>query len=146
MRRRSGGSPSSCSPRPRSRRRRSPRNSPDVAAETRRSTLILPGLLPPDPFLETYLVRPGGATVFVLGPDGRDDAAALGAKADAPATVLRAAVGSRTGNGFVGELADRGLNPAEATAVQLFGEWSPPGASQSFLAARPVTVVVAAPG
>ena len=139
-----------------------------MAAETRRSTLILPGLLPPDPFLETYLVRPGGATVFglgpddrltivdrdggqvaeltVLAPDGRDDAAALGARADAPATVLRAAVGSRTGNGFVGELADRGLNPAEATAVQLFGEWSPPGASQSFLAARPVTVVVAAPG
>ena len=30
--------------------------------------------------------------------------------------------------------------------MRLFGEWSPPGASQSFLAERPVTVVVAAPG
>ncbi|MCL6646621.1 MAG: sensor histidine kinase, partial [Dehalococcoidia bacterium] len=63
------------------------------------------GLLPEDPFLETYLVRPGGATVFALAPDerftvidrdggqvaevtalderGGDDASALGAQADA---------------------------------------------------------------
>ena len=75
---------------------------------------LIRGLLPEDPFLETYLVRPGGATVFALGPDermtvvdtrgnqaaevtvlgegGRDDAAALEAKADAPATVVRAAL------------------------------------------------------
>ena len=60
---------------------------------------LVRGLLPEDPFVETYLVRPGGATVFALGadervtivdayggqaaevtalgPDGRDDAAAL---------------------------------------------------------------------
>ena len=76
---------------------------------------LIRGLLPEDPFLETYVVRPGGATVFALGPDermtvvdtrgsqvaevsalgadGRDDAAALGARADAPATVLADALG-----------------------------------------------------
>jgi aminomethyltransferase len=138
-----------------------------MAADTRRPKLILPGLLPPDPFLETYLVRPNGATVLglrpddrltvtdtdggqvveltVLAPDGRDDAAALGATADAPATVVRAALRSPEGNGVVGDLAARGLNPEEATATQLFGQWSPPGASQSFLAARAVTVVVGVP-
>ena len=32
---------------------------------------LIRGLLPEDPFLETYLVRPGGATVFGLAPDER---------------------------------------------------------------------------
>ena len=129
---------------------------------------LIRGLLPEDPFLETYLVRPGGATVFALAPDervtivdkdggqvaevtvldasGRDDAAALGASADAPATVVREALENRNGSLLVGELAARGLDPAEASAVRLFGEWSPPGSSQAFRADRPVTVVVAAPG
>ena len=129
---------------------------------------LLRGLLPEDPFLETYLVRPGGATVFALAPDervtvvdkdggqvaevtvldasGRDDAAALGASADAPATVVRDALANRNGSLLVGELAARGLDPAEASAVRLFGEWSPPGSSQAFRADRAVTVVVAAPG
>jgi hypothetical protein len=32
-------------------------------------TLFLPGgLLPEDPFVETYLVKPGGATVFDVAP------------------------------------------------------------------------------
>jgi len=126
------------------------------------------GLLPEDPFLETYLVRPGGATVFALAPDervtvvdkdggqvaevtvldasGRDDAAALGASADAPATVVREALGGRNGSLLGGELAARGLDPADARAMRLFEEWSPPGSSQAFRADRAVTVVVAAPG
>jgi len=126
------------------------------------------GLLPEDPFLETYLVRPGGATVFALEPDervtvvdkdggqvaevtvldssGRDDAAALGASADAPATVVREALRDRNGSLLVGALGARGLDPVDATAVRLFGEWSPPGSSQAFRADREVTVVVAAPG
>ena len=129
---------------------------------------LIRGLLPEDPFLETYLVRPGGATVFALAPDervtvvdkdggqvaeitvldasGRDDASALGAIADAPATVVREAVANRNGSLLVGELAARGLEPEEAHAVRLFGEWSPPGSSQAFRADRCVTVVVAAPG
>jgi len=129
---------------------------------------LIRGLLPEDPFLETYLVRPGGATVFALGPDermavvdkdggqiaevtvldsaGRDDAAALGANADAPATVVREALRDRDGSLLIRELASRGLDPTDAKAVRLFGEWSPPGSSQAFRADRTVTVVVAAPG
>ena len=129
---------------------------------------LVRGLKPEDPFLETYLVRPGGATVLALAPDeriavidkdggqvaevtvldaaGKDDAAALGATADAPATVIRDALAARDGSLLVDELGSRGLDPAEANAVRLFGEWSPPGASQAFRADRAVTVVVAAPG
>jgi aminomethyltransferase len=122
-------------------------------------------LLPEDPFVETYLVRPGGATVLALAPDervtvvdpyggqaaevtvldaeGRDGAAALDAVADAPATVLRAAY--RDDGLLVRELGSRGLDPADAMAVRLFGESTPPGSSQTFRADRAVTVVVAAP-
>ena len=132
------------------------------------SQALVRGLLPEDPFLETYLVRPGGATVLSLGADerltvvdkdggqvaeitvldsgSRDDAAALGATADAPATVIRDALRDRDGSLLWRELAARGLDPAEARAVQLFGEWSPPGSSQAFRADRAVTVIVAAPG
>lgn len=125
----------------------------------------LGALLPEDPFVETYLVRPGGATVVVLEPDerltvvdayggqvaeltvlspeGMDDAAALGTRAEAPATVLRSLV--RNGNGFLRKLAAPRLDPEQALALRLFENTSPPGTSQSFLAERPVTVVVAAP-
>jgi aminomethyltransferase len=129
---------------------------------------LLRGLLPEDPFLETYLVRPGGATLLVLAPDerltvvdkdggqtaevtvldgsGADDAAALGTSADAPATVVRAALADRDGSLLWRELHARGLDPAEARAIRLFDEQSPPGAAQTFRTDRPVTVVVAAPG
>src|SRR5262249_9046657 len=129
---------------------------------------LIRGLLPEDPFLETYLVRPGGATVFVLGPDermtvvdtrgsqaaevtvlgadGLDDAAALDAHADGPATVVRAALADRNGSLLAHELGAHGLDPADAIAIRLFGEGSLPGSAQTFRAERPVTVVVAAPG
>ena len=129
---------------------------------------VLPGgLLPEDPFVETYVVKPSGATVFDVSPDervrvidreggqpaevtvldrdGRSDAAAIGARADAPATVILDALSSRQGNGFLSELARRGLDPHEARALRLFGEWSAPGTSQSFVVERAATVVVAAP-
>jgi aminomethyltransferase len=129
------------------------------------SSRVVGGLLPEDPFLETHLVRAGGATVLVLEPDerltvvdayggqvaeltvlspeGADDAGALGARADAPATVLRELV--RNGNGFLRRLAAPRLEPEEALAVRLFEDMSPPGSSQSFRAERAVKVVVAAP-
>jgi aminomethyltransferase len=128
---------------------------------------LLRGLVPEDPFLETYLVRPGGATVFglmpdervtvidrdggqvaeltVLAADGRDDANALGAAADGPATVVRDALRQRDGSLLWSELAARGLDPTEARAIRLFGDSSPPGTSQAFRTDRAVTVVVAAP-
>ena len=128
---------------------------------------LVRGLLPEDPFVETYLVRPGGATVFGLGPDermtvvdarggqaaevtalsstGREDHAALGASPDGPATVIRAATADRNGSLLAHELAARGLDPGDAVAIHLFGERSPAGTSEAFRAERSVTIVVAAP-
>ena len=140
-----------------------------MAISSGRRSLTVPGLLPEDPFLERYWVRPGGATVLALegddrvtirdpdggqvaevtalAPDGSDDAAALGARADAPATVLRSLIGSGAdGAGdVIDALAGHGLNPTGTTAVRLFGEWSPAGSAHSFTAERPVVVVIAAP-
>ncbi|MEP6972882.1 MAG: DUF1989 domain-containing protein [Actinomycetota bacterium] len=140
-----------------------------MAIQTGRSKLLLPGLLPPDPYLERYRVRPGGVTVIALqpddrftvidsdggqqaemtalSPDGIDAADAIGASADAPATVLRGLIASAADGAqeVLADLAGRGLNPSEANAALLFGEWSVPGSSQSFLAVRPIVVAVAAP-
>ena len=126
---------------------------------------MVTGLLPEDPLVETYLVRPGGATVVtlepderltvidthggqvaevtVLSPEGRDDTAAIGASADAPASVLRDLV--RGGDGLLRSLVLPRLDPERALAIRLFEEWSSPGSSESFLTERPVTAVVAAP-
>jgi aminomethyltransferase len=158
---------------------------------TERPRLILPGLMPADPRLERYRVRPGAITAVELGPgdeitiidsDGRqrgeltavgrggEACPALGTAADGPATLLRAmAAGPAVAGGrapgtaavsaitigvneadgadaALAALAARGLSPAAARAVTLFGEWSPAGARASFTAAEPVTAVVAAPG
>jgi aminomethyltransferase len=133
-----------------------------------RPSLITPGLTPADPALETWWVRPGGATVVAVRPgdrltvrdadggqpaevtvldaEGSDAAAALGARADAPATVLLAALRNGGASTFLGELHRRGLKPHDARAIRLFANDSAPGASESFDAARAATVVVAAPG
>jgi aminomethyltransferase len=133
--------------------------------------LLLPGLLPREPGLETYRVRPGGVTAVRLGggdrlevidPDGRQpaeltvldergiDGAALGVRMDAPATVLRGLTGRRgvpgDGAGAVSAaLEERGVDPSSATAARLFGNWSPAGAREQFTADREVVVLVAAP-
>ncbi len=126
-----------------------------MSMTSERPRLILPGLLPPDPSLERYWVRPGGVTVFMLAPDdrmtlvdvdgaqpaeitvigadGSDDAGALGMKSGAPATAINSS-----------HLP--GMDPAGVRAVRVFGEYSPPGASEVFRAERAVTVAVAAPG
>jgi aminomethyltransferase len=140
-----------------------------MAISTGRRSTTSNGLLPSDPFLETYWVRHGGATVIglepddrltvrdpaggqvaeltALAPDGSDDAAALGAAADAPAVVLRSLLASEkdSASELIQALAVRGLNPTEAKAVRLFGEWSPPGSAQTFVAERPIVVVIGAP-
>jgi aminomethyltransferase len=138
-----------------------------MAISTDRPRLLLPGLLPPDPSRERYWVRPGGATVIslepddrltvidpdggqtaevtVLSPDGRNDPGAIGATADAPPTVLRSH-SATGGEDMIAALAARGLDPTQAAAARLFGEWSAPGSSESFVAARSVVVIVGAPG
>jgi aminomethyltransferase len=141
-----------------------------VVLSLERPSLLVPGLLPPDPALERYWVRPGGATVVaveegdeltvidpdgrqpaeltVLSPSGRSDPGALGARADGPATVLRGLSrhAPSDGEAVLAELSARGLDPHDAEAVQLFGEWSPPGESASLTAVRRAVCVVAAPG
>jgi aminomethyltransferase len=139
-----------------------------MATTLDRPALITPGLGPSDPGVQTWWVRPGGATVVALRPgdrltvrdphggqpaeltvldrEGGEDAAAIGARADAPATVLRAALGGDGAMPFIAELHRRGLKPDAARAVALFGRDTPAGASQAFTAERGATVVVAGPG
>jgi aminomethyltransferase len=137
--------------------------SQEVPATSRSS--VLRGLLPEDPFLETYLVRPGGITVLalepgdrlklidaqggqvaelsILDPSGRDESEAIGARADAPASVLRRL--ARENGGVLNALGLPKLEPEAAVAALVFEEWSLPGASESFVTDRAVTAVVAAP-
>ena len=113
-----------------------------MSISTGRPNVTLTGLLPADPFVETYWVRHGGATVVTLesddritirdpdggqageltalSPDGGEDAAALGATADTPANVLRSLIGSGADGAaeVTGSLAGRGLNPTAAMAVR----------------------------
>ena len=133
------------------------------------SGLLIGGLRPADPYLERYRVRPGGATVLslraddactvidvdggqeaevtVLASDGSDAAAAFGATADAPATVLRRLLVSASAGAkdVLDDLTTRGLDPTGAMAIRLFDEWGSAGSRQTFTTARDVVVVVAAP-
>ena len=140
-----------------------------MATETRRPPLLVPGLKPVDPAFESHWVRPGGATVLaispddrltvidpdggqpaevtVLAPDGRDDAAALGAAAQAPATVLRALVRGRR----VQRVPARRCTPVAWTRRR---RWRSPSSARTRRRAprrrsgadREAVVVVAAPG
>src|SRR5713101_4119417 len=140
-----------------------------MAVGTGRPRLLLPGLLPADLSRERYRVRPGGVTVLALSagdrltvtdldggqraeitavsPEGGADPGALGFHADAPATVLGSLVRSEADGArdVIQALAATGLDPSAVTAGLLFGEWSAPGSSQSFLAQREVVCAVAAP-
>jgi aminomethyltransferase len=128
--------------------------------------LLLPGLVPREPGLETYWVRPGGVTAVALAGGDRIDVVdrqgrqpaeltvlggehVLGARQDAPATTVRALPrGGDDGDGAHGVLAvlaAHGVDPSAATAARLFGEWSPAGARESFTAADEAVVLVAAP-
>jgi aminomethyltransferase len=135
------------------------------------SRLLLPGLVPREPGLETFWVRPGGVTALRLGRGDRltvvDQAGmqtaeltaidskwkygeALGLDQTAPATTLRSMAGASAADADARRVLDilhaRGLDPQQATAVRLFGEWSLPGASETFTAHEPVDAIVAAPG
>ncbi len=129
---------------------------------------LVGGLRPVDRSFESWWVRPGAATVVdvragdrvtvidpdggqpgeltVLAADGREDFAALGAVADAPATLLRGLLGNGSEHGFLAVLHQRGLEPDDARAVRLFGPEGAPGASESFDAERDLVAIVAAPG
>ena len=91
--------------------------------------------------------RDGGQTaeVTVLGAEGRDDAAALGAKADAPATVIARAGGATAASSRTSS-ARAASTPPRRARCGCSATDRPPGAAQTFRAERAVTVVVAAPG
>src|SRR4051794_7777086 len=113
-----------------------------MATTVERPSLLTPGLKPADPSFESWWVRPGGATVVpvragdrltvrdpdggqpaevtVLDAEGGEDAAALGARADAPASVLTAALRNGGAATFLAELHRRGLEPHDARAIRLF--------------------------
>jgi len=134
-----------------------------------RSKLLVGGQRPADPTFEQYWVRPGGATVLALAPedrftvidvdggqvaevtalapDGMDASAAIGARADAGATVLRSLVASASegAQDVIQDLAGRGLDPTQASAARLFDEWSRPGSEQTFRTDREIVLIVAAP-
>ncbi len=133
-----------------------------------RPELVQPGLKPVDRSLETHWVRPGAATAVRLEPgdeltvvnrdggqvgeltvldsEGGEDAAAIGAGADAAATVLRGLLGNGAALGFLGELHREGLVPDDARAVRLFDNETPRGTARSFPAERASVAIVAAPG
>ncbi|WP_210583171.1 DUF1989 domain-containing protein [Streptomyces sp. GESEQ-35] len=116
--------------------------------------LLLPGLTPREPGLETYPVRPGGLTGVRLSPGdrltvidryGRQPAeltvidrtgTAFGAVQDAPATVLRTSPLA----------AEHGVDPRSALAIRLFGPWSPAGSREEFTATEECVSLVGAPG
>jgi aminomethyltransferase len=126
----------------------------------------LPGLLSPEPGLETYWVRAGGLTgvwltagdrLTVTDLEGRQsaevtalgsDGAVLDVSPDGRASVLRTLVrrGTRVADPVLADLRRRGLDVNRLEAVVLFGEWSPAGASESFTAHEDGAVLVAAPG
>jgi aminomethyltransferase len=126
--------------------------------------LLLPGLVPREPGLETYWVRPGGVTAVRLAAGDRIDVvdrqgmqpaeltvlgpkSALGVAQDAPATTVRAlALGDGDGaRAVLAVLAEHGVDPSAATAARLFGGRSPAGARESFTAVDAADVLVAAP-
>ncbi len=130
--------------------------------------LLLPGRVATEPGLETYWVRPGGVTgvrlcpgdeltvvdrhgrqhaeLSVLGGDGSSDGAVLGVVVDAPATtVRRLGAHPEVADPVLVDLLAHGLAPTELRAALLFGEWSPAGATQRFLASDQATALVAAP-
>jgi aminomethyltransferase len=126
--------------------------------------LLLPGLVPREPGLETYWVRPGGVTAVPLAAGDRVDVVdrqgmqpaeltvlgpehAIDVQQDAPATTVRALhrSGGDGARAVLAVLAEHGVDPSEATAARLFGEWSPAGARESFTAVDAAVVLVAAP-
>jgi aminomethyltransferase len=135
-----------------------------------RPRLLVPGLPAFEPGIERYRVRGGGATVvklfegdeltvidvegrqpceltFLL-PGGGDGAAAMGVRADGPATGL-AGLARDEGEdaaAVMAALAARGLDPEHASAVVLFNPWSPAGESITMRAGDDVVCVAAAPG
>jgi aminomethyltransferase len=139
-----------------------------MAILTPEPPLLVGGLRPRDPALETYLVRPGAvdaipisgadritivdsaggqvAEVTALGAPSASQADLIGVDADGPATALRALARDGTTSPFLAQLHARGLDLHQARAAQLFGPDSRPGSEITLIARDEALLVVAAPG
>jgi aminomethyltransferase len=133
-----------------------------------RPSLVQPGLKPVDRSLESHWVRPGAATAVRLEPgdevaivnrdggqvaeltvldtEGGEDTAAIGARADVDATVLRDLLRIGAADGFLAALHSDGLVPHDARALRLFDADTPRGTVERFAVERASTAIVAAPG
>ncbi len=91
-------------------------------------------------------LQPGQLTLFL--PDGRSDAAMLGAKgAGRPTETIRTlANGSRSGRRVLDALAKAGFRMERGDAVQVFGDGSQPGDRESFSVECDGLLICAAPG
>jgi aminomethyltransferase len=128
------------------------------------------GLFRLDPGTEYYWVRGGGVTIIALAagdrltitdleggqrcelsafsPDGSEDVAALGARADGRLTGLPAAIarGEEDAQAVAAALKYRDINPLDTPTLQLFGSETRPGDRETFTAEREIICLVAAPG
>ncbi|HEV8653425.1 MAG TPA: DUF1989 domain-containing protein [Actinomycetes bacterium] len=91
---------------------------------------------------------PVGGSGGLKGSSPVDGSAAVGARADAPATGLADLVRSDAEDAaaVLAALAGMGLDPGQARAVAVFGPWSEPGESVTFTATDEVVCVAVAPG
>lgn len=132
-----------------------------------RSKLHTPGFLPLEPGTERYRVKGGGSTIValnagdeatiidiegrqrcelvVLGKDGKEDAMALGAKADIQSEFL-ASLSKRDDEELLRLLDRLQVETREVLAVQIFGGETRPGTKETFKAERDVMCLVVAAG
>ena len=129
-----------------------------------------PGLWRADPYLERYTVPPCGSVVFellagdqitVADPEGAQPGELIAFSPDgrcAPTslcdTTPEAAAGFQkilasnepSARQVAAGLKRRGISPAEARAIPLFGSDTPPGSTQHYTARDDILCVVCAPG
>ncbi len=134
-----------------------------------RPKVIEPGMPALDLGVERYQVKGGGAVVLALeagdrleitdvegrqpgelvifAPEGKGDAAALGAKATHVPTGLQAILGRQTEDSarVLAGLQRRGLDLGRIKAVPLFSQDSPAGETVDFIASRAAICAIAAP-
>lgn len=141
-----------------------------MVALLERTRIREPGLARPDPGVERYRVHGGGALVLGLHPEdaleitdtegrqqcelavfdasGREDAAALGARADREAEGIAAILsgGQEDARRLAAALEQRGIPRGGVRAVHLFQGDSKPGETIRYEVQRDCICIVAAPG
>lgn len=141
-----------------------------VAGPPRPSAIIMPGQFSLPKGTERYVVPGGGALLVdvepgdrvtvvnteggqacelvALGPDGKSDPNVLNVAGNSNAAGLKALLlsGEESLGQFRRKIERRGINLGGAAAVRLFGEATPAGTAEDFVAQRAGSLIVAAPG